>query len=310
MSTTHLDTESLVSAYLTGEGASSLARTHKVSVWSIITRLRAAGVEIRANQNERRLGTSSATFSFRELVDGILLGDGSIDPKGLLRLEQCHVRVGWLDQVKNLLSQVGSESRIIPIPSKERVLDGRVIKSSGGGLLYTPAYVEMQTQRRRWYPEGTKVIPLDLKLTPMCLAQWFAGDGTYDKTGTLLLCTQSFTRTEVEFLARRFQEDLGVHASVGETHREGQFTIRILRKNDAVLVRDMASPLMPDCCQYKFQYVRPVKRTGRFSPAQVQDIRRRRGGGEALSTLASEYRVTKGMIRKIMDKESYAWVPG
>jgi hypothetical protein len=309
MSTTHLDTESLVSAYLTGEGASSLARTHKVSVWSIITRLRAAGVEIRTNQNERGLGAAVAAFSFQELVDGILLGDGGIDPKGLLRLEQCQARVRWLDQVQGLLHQVGSESRIVPIPPRERVLDGRMIQSSGGGLLYTPAYVEMQAQRRRWYPEGTKIVPLDLKLTPLCLAQWFTGDGTYDKTGTLLLCTQSFTRIEVEFLTRRFQEDLGVHASVGETHRDGQFTIRILRKNDAVLVRDMVAPWMPDCCQYKFQYVRSVKRMGRFSPAQVQDIRRRRGEGEAPLTLDSEYGVSKVMILKIASKESYAWVP-
>jgi len=307
-STAHLDTDELANDYNEGEGASSLARRHGVSVWSIITRLRKAGVEIRANQNERRLGPSSVGFSFQELVDGLMLGDGSIDPKGLLRLEQCQDRITWLDQVRDLLQQVGSECRIVPIPPRERLLEGRVVKSKGGGLLYTPAYVEMQEQRCRWYPQGVKIVPADLDLTPLCLAQWFAGDGTYNKSGCLDFCTQGFTRLEVEFLVQRFHDDLGIQALPMKSKREGQFTIHIGRLADAVRVRDLVVPWLPKCCQYKLRFVRQVKRMGRFSPAQVRDIRRRRDEGEPTSALAVEYGVTEVAISKIVRKESYAWV--
>ena len=68
-----------------GESASSLARTHGVSVWSVITRLRQAGVVIRTpkEQNLRVLDMPrTCKFTYQEIVDGILLGDRQIDRKG------------------------------------------------------------------------------------------------------------------------------------------------------------------------------------------------------------------------------------
>jgi hypothetical protein len=86
---TNLDVTTIVEAYRNGESASSIARRSQVSVWSVITRLRKAGIDIRANQQERRLDLTPGPFKeFRALVDGLLLGDGSIGRKGELRLHE------------------------------------------------------------------------------------------------------------------------------------------------------------------------------------------------------------------------------
>ena len=199
-----LDTDAIIADYVAGASASSLSRKYKANIWSILDRLRKASIRIRSNkeQNEKRLDLSSQKHSrLVEIVDGLLLGDGSIDPKGSLRLEQAHVRKGWLEDLSKKLDEIGVEWRIVPIYKRTRVLDGRVLRSGGGSLLYTPCYVEIQEQRSRWYPRGVKVVPTDVVLSPLSLAYWLSGDGTGDEAGSLAFYTNGFSKSEVRRLA-------------------------------------------------------------------------------------------------------------
>jgi biotin operon repressor len=294
MSTANLVVEDLVAAYGRNESASSLARQHGVSVWSIIKRLRNAGVEIRTNQNERRLATSPGQENLLgEVVDGLLLGDGSIDPKGCLRLEQCHAHAGWIHHTQQLLEQLGAESKVIPIAPKTKTIEGREVQSSGGLLLYTPCYVRMKTQRARWYPEGVKIVPSDLRLASMSVAQWLCGDGTYDEHGALFFCTNNFTESEVGFLVQRLQEDLDVEARVKGTPRTDQFTLAVYQRDEAVKVANMVRDLLPECFRYKLQHVREAIPRGahmrKVTDAQVQEIRLR-AKTERQAALAGECR--------------------
>lgn len=52
----------------------------------------------------------------------------------------------------------------------------------------------------RWYKDGVKVIPQDLKLSPELCLRWFMDDGCNNK-GAIQLSTDCFTKQEVEFLA-------------------------------------------------------------------------------------------------------------
>lgn len=247
----------LVSAYEAGDSASSIARLHGVSVWSVLKRLRMAGIAIRKNQNERHL--AAGLLPIVELVDGLLLGDGQIDPKGILHLEQSLVRLGWQQQLMGFLVLAGAESKLIPIPPRTRRIENRTITSKGGYVLYTPAYVEFQTQRVRWYPGGIKRVPPDLRLTPLVLAQWLAGDGTAHGCGGISFCTQGFLETEVRFLVDRLETDLGICGSVGRSHRPGQFLLNVHRLDEAMKIKILVSPWLPECCQYKLRKVRPRK---------------------------------------------------
>ena len=298
--TDHLQTGDLVSDYNNGEGASSLARRHKVSVWSILTRLRKAGVEIRKNQNERVLGTPTTDeYTFGEIVEGLLLGDGGIDKKGLLHIDQCLRREGWLLEIQSRFRLTGGDAKIIPTKPRSRMLEGREIKTGYGRHLYTPAYTHIQDQRRRWYPEGVKIVPQDIRLTPMVAAQWFCGDGTGGKSSTLTLYTNSFTEADVDLLVACMRRDLGVRASKGRSHHPGQFVVQVLSRRDALRFKSLVDPYIPDCCQYKLQHVRP----GKFSilyPEEVEDIRRQAAAGENLKSLASDFDKSIGTIRNVI----------
>jgi Mor family transcriptional regulator len=305
--TAHIQTDSLVDHYEQGESASSLARRFRVSVWTVINRLRATGVKVRSSkrQNERWLGPAKAPYCFRELVDGLLLGDGQVDPKSILRLEQCNARLGWLLQVRKHLRTVGCTSKLLPIPSRKRSIEGRKVKSRPATLLYTPAYEELHDERRRWYPRGKKLVPRDLVLTKTVLLYWFCGDGTHDGVGHLLFCTQGFRKSDVDFLVSCLKRDLGIHAGRQRTHRKGQFTVTIQRHDEAMKVKKLLDPLIDRSCLYKLQDVRPKKRMGQFSDKQVRRIRKLSEAGATSTSLAKKFEVSVTAISNIVNRKVY-----
>lgn len=301
-STDHLQTDQLVRDYAAGEGASSLARRHKVSVWSIITRLREAGVEIRKNQNERRLGLPTTNeYTFGEIVDGILLGDGGLDKKGILHIDQCLRREGWLLDLQAWFRLTGGDAKIIPTEAKVRFIGERLVLGGEGRHLYTPAYTFLQDQRKRWYPDGVKIVPRDIRMTPMVAAQWFCGDGTGAKNGTLRFYTNGFDGTDVDILVTHLRDELGIRAAADGNTRAGEFTIQILARQDAVRFKTLVDPYIPECCRYKLQHVR-IGAFSKLYPDQVDDIRRRVKEGEDPKALAAEFKKSIQAIRNVLGR--------
>lgn len=256
-------------------------------------------------QNGRWLGPSKVPYYFRELVDGLLLGDGQIDPKSILRLEQCNARLGWLLQVRKHLRAAGCASKLLPIPSRKRNIEGRKVKSRPATLLYTPAYEELHDERRRWYPCEKKLVPRDLVLTKTVLLYWFCGDGTHDGVGHLLFCTQGFRKSDVDFLVSCLRRDLGIHANRQRTQREGQYTITIQRHNEAMKIKKLLEPLIDRSCLYKLQDVRSKKRMGQFSDQRVRQIRRLRASSATVTSLAKRFKVSITAISNIVNKRVY-----
>ncbi|GAH71686.1 unnamed protein product, partial [marine sediment metagenome] len=84
---------------------------------------------------------------------------------------------------------------------------------TAGGFMYASrSYPELKTLRRKWYRLATekekskgrkfiKIIPKNLKLTPLICRQWYIGDGSLNKDcGYTRLNTQCFTNAEVDGL--------------------------------------------------------------------------------------------------------------
>lgn len=306
-----LDDPALLGEYQRGVSAAALARKYKANIWSVLARIRAAGIKVRSNkaQNEKRLSLNKDQRRlFLALVDGILLGDGSIDPKGCLRLEQAKRRRGWLDQVVALLSELGAASKLIRIPPRTRMLEGRALRSKGGHLLYTPCYVEFQEQRKRWYPKGLKRVPEDVDLSPRSLAHWFAGDGTYDTSGSLFLCTDGFLKKEVVRLAHALSA-LGMHATCVPGQRPAQFKVAILRRDEAQLFKDAIAVYLPVCCTYKLQYVRPTltyealsRAHRKHSDATERKVGAARSRGLSWSAIAAKFGISRSTACNIVKR--------
>ncbi|MHA2223850.1 MAG: hypothetical protein ACXAC8_01455 [Candidatus Hodarchaeales archaeon] len=60
-----------------------------------------------------------------------------------------------------------------------------------------------------WYPNGKKIVPKNVQMTPTTLLHWFIGDGYSSRSG-LGLSTQSFSVLDVEFLISIINESLGI----------------------------------------------------------------------------------------------------
>lgn len=241
---------------------------------------------------------------FIEIVDGLLLGDGTITKQGSLRVDQSYVRVGWLKAIQADLAAIGVSSVIDPVRRAARLRsDGRLLPAYNGSLLRVPAYAESKIQRRRWYPRGKKKVPMDVRISPRTVADWVSGDGTGTLDGGLIFCTAGFTKPEKKRLIARLRDAFQIRLIPTATGSIGLF-----RKDEVLRLRDQILAHVPECCRYKFRHVRPAQKRGALDQTQVRAIRSRYDQRERLAVLAKEYGLSRSAINNIGLRRSYRWI--
>jgi hypothetical protein len=124
--------------------------------------------------------------------------------------------------------------------------------------LSSPSTYEIGEQRKRWYPNGIKIVPKDLKLNAAVIAFWMQGDGDAGKGGkngnsvTVNFSTNSFTFDDVTFLRDQLQE-LKIEANL-KLKRGKEHLISISKASEIKKLMDMIKPYILGCFQYKIQY--------------------------------------------------------
>lgn len=67
-----------------------------------------------------------------------------------------------------------------------------------------PVFTEL---RKKWYPDGIKIVPKDLELNPEIIAIWFADDGSnYYAKRQITIYTEAFTLKEAKFLCEQLKK--------------------------------------------------------------------------------------------------------
>ena len=123
--------------------------------------------------------------------------------------------------------------------------------------LSSPSTYEIGEQRIRWYPNGIKIVPRDLKLNAVVIAFWMQGDGDSGRNGkdgnsvTANFSTNSFTFDEVNFLRDQLRE-LGIESNL-KLKRGKEPLISVSKASEVKKLMDMIRPFMLDCFQYKLQ---------------------------------------------------------
>lgn len=308
-----LEPSALIAAYQRGDSALELAKRYGCSIQTVLSRLREAGVRIRPageRHTVKELGLrSSKAARFKEIIDGLLLGDGCINNAGVLQVAQSIRRVGWLRVIMQLCSDLEIACGMTPAraPKRAAYIKGRCVRGGPSRTFYAHTYKETKDQRLRWYPHGTKRVPRDLAVTPLSVALWYCGDGTGSKNGTMEFCTQGFSRADVCRLARRLSETFQVHAYVGQA-TDGP-VVRIDRRDDAFKIKQLIKAFIPRCCVYKLKHIRPAIPKGRvlrrLTPAQVRRVRAAHLRGTSAAELGRRYGVSTVSICNIVNWKIY-----
>jgi hypothetical protein len=186
-----------------------------------------------------------------EVFDGELLGDGSLfckqDKVGVKWREPLLNYVNALDMLHLLRSldkldftiavEEFNEGNEIISDSQTSYFDlhksieekawvcflGQLLKSHGHSVsisdtnrtirLYTQGTVQICKLYQRWYKNGKKIVPSNLKLTPRVVLHWFIGDGGTGKY-RVALHTLAFSKEENELLADLLNKEIGISATL------------------------------------------------------------------------------------------------
>lgn len=104
--------------------------------------------------------------------------------------------------------------------------------------------------RQKWY----KILPSDVKITPITLTKWYEGDGTTRKDkirGGMKLASHSFSKEENERL-RDMLAELGIE--VGVYVKDLHWWLETGAIGSANRLLDLIRPYIHECYQYKIFY--------------------------------------------------------
>lgn len=200
-----LDSVAIETAYALGKSEAAIARELGIGRSTVHRRLVGQGVPLRdavEASDLRRKRTVTLTEETRELIDGLLLGDASVgdhrNSEARLELTQRRTCADWVANVATRLESAGFDTRITD-------------RGVRGLQLRTGKYATLTIERRRWYPDGIKAVPRDVRLTPLAISQWYWGDGCTGNNGyRMTFHTEGFQRAHVEFLGTRLLDLHGI----------------------------------------------------------------------------------------------------
>lgn len=150
----------------------------------------------------------------KSFLDGELLGDSGLEAKCpySARLTRSCKYKEVLEWFSRELERYGVEQSG-HIFRNQHVRKGNVIVV---WIYKSKFYQELAEWRKRFFPEGKKRVPVDVRLDPISLRQWYIGDGTLwtckSNSSRIQLCTDSFPEEDVRFLVTKLKE-LGFRAS-------------------------------------------------------------------------------------------------
>lgn len=193
--------------------SNKIAKICNVNTQTICDWLRKYNIPIRSRSEANHLASDNHCDLSREAIEwinGELLGDGCLRSRyeysAMFSYSSKHLE--YIEYVRDTLKSFGIEQA------------GKIYKQYYSFDCYgydyrSCTYPELSTIYKQWYPKGKKIIPKNLKLTPLTLRQHYIGDGSLEhhKLGrpSIRLCTYGFTVVDVEYFIIKLI-NLGIRA--------------------------------------------------------------------------------------------------
>jgi len=217
-----------------------------------------------------------------EILIGSLLGDGTIKLGSLncsFVKKQCKKYKVYVDWHLDKLSLYSSKIHEIHSDDKLICQNGIIehIKTENrliGYRFYTHQHPVFTKFRNKWYPEGNKIIPTDLKLTPLSIAIWFCDDGNNSfNNREAQIATQSFTFDEADFLCeliKEFNIQPSIMTKISAKTGRKQPILKCNSKSYDNLIELIKPYVIWDCMSHKIKW-RPAMEQWQISGKLTED---------------------------------------
>lgn len=173
---------------------------------------------------------------FLEHFTGFMLGDGFLSnrnkSKHSTQFIMRNVNPSYIYSVSKLLAKEKIDHTV-----KIRDVKGNFPGSRESSSVYTKFYKTFTDFENKWYEtrsDGThfKVVPNDLKLTPISLLQWYIGDGYLvnlrNEPNRVQFCTERYSDDEIVFLKECFIRDFGLDIQIDWNRRRLRIPKKLL----------------------------------------------------------------------------------
>ena len=180
------------------------------------------------------------------ILIGSLLGDGHLTrPRSgdsAFVKNQCAANLDYLQWHHQQFEQFAC-----PIRPGNTIIKG---KTYFRNTLYVKAHPILTNLRHQWYPDGTKVVPSNLVLSPLALAIWYFDDGSnIFRSRRASFATYCFSRTELEHLTSLLLRQFQISCTINSKN------VIVVRAESYKRLIDLVSPYMLwHCFQHKIAY--------------------------------------------------------
>jgi hypothetical protein len=151
----------------------------------------------------------------KEIFDGIMISDGSLEKPGNFS-SRMTLGFKYEETLERIMKDLNN-MKYCPIYKYDYIE-----KRNGNNIINfftkTHASTTLFNEYYRWYKDGVKIIPEDIKLTPLFCYWWYVMDGYISSTNTIILCTESFTIKDLEFIQILFNK-IDIYPTINNRNR-------------------------------------------------------------------------------------------
>ena len=206
---------------------------------------------------------------FYEVMDGIMIGDGNLNISNGGKnvnfiIAQTKKQSEFIYWIAKFLNEYNIEYKLY---KRERYKRDYIKKNGENGytnsslIIQTKCYELFNNIYHRHYNEKERLIPKDIKLTPLQLALWYISDGNlnYDKRKCayqIRLSTHRYHINDLKWLVNEINDLHGIKFNIYRQCKNKEnygHILKIGKKNDIYNFCKIVEPYMCDCFKYKIR---------------------------------------------------------
>ena len=172
-----------------------------------------------------------------EILIGSILGDAYITKRGQIQFEQAEKQKEYVFWKHEQLSSIAYKN-----VKKVKRFDKRSQKTYLSYRFWTRQY--FISWRKKFYVNNIKVVPRDIKLTPLALAIWYMDDGCYSDH-KCIIATDGFVYNDIIFLQKLLIENFNIKSSIKNGSK------LMIKKESFNTFFSLVIPYMLSCFKYK-----------------------------------------------------------